>query len=131
MLEGRLLLLMGLRQGDPGLDRLDAVAGGALGRRGAFGMDDAAPGGHPVHRAGPDRLIAAQAVAVVQRAVEQPGDGGEADMRVRAHVHALAGRQFGRAQMVEEHEGADIAALGGTAAGGGRRTRPDRAGGAR
>jgi hypothetical protein len=39
--------------------------------------------------------------------VEQIGDGGKADMRMRPHVHALAGDELHRAEMVEEDEGPD------------------------
>ena len=74
-------------------------------------MDDAAAGSHPVHRAGPDRHGGAEAVAVHDLAVEQVGDGGEPDMRVRAHVEAVAGTEFGRAHMIEEDERADHARL--------------------
>src|SRR4029079_16815861 len=34
-------------------------------------------------------------------------DGGKADMRMRPHVHALAGHVLHRAEMVEEDEGPD------------------------
>ena len=40
-------------------------------------------------------------------AVEQIGDGGKPDMRMRAHVHALAGHELHRPEMIEEDEGAD------------------------
>ena len=39
---------------------------------------------------GLDHLARAEAVAMLDRAVEQIGDGGEVDVRVRADVHALA-----------------------------------------
>ena len=48
---------------------------------------------------------------MIERAVEQPGDRGEADMRVGADVDALAGGHLGGAEMVEKHERADIPAL--------------------
>ena len=44
-------------------------------------------------------------------AVEQVGDGGEPDMRMRPHVEAVAGLEHGRAEMIEEHERADHARL--------------------
>jgi Tfp pilus assembly protein PilF len=53
----------------------------------------------------------ALAVAVHDPAVEQIGDGGEADVRVRAHVDALARHELHRAHLVEEDEGADHLAL--------------------
>ena len=49
----------------------------------------------------------ALAVAVHDVAVEQVGHGGEPDMRVRAHVHALAGDELHRAHLVEEDERPD------------------------
>jgi hypothetical protein len=70
-------------------------------------MDDAAAGGHPVDVAGPDDLVRSEAVAVLDRALEEVGDGGEVDVRVRAHVHALAGREGRRSHVVEEDERAD------------------------
>ncbi len=42
-------------------------------------------------------------------AVEQEGDGGEPDMRMRPHVDALAALELGRPEMVEEDERADHA----------------------
>jgi hypothetical protein len=44
-------------------------------------------------------------------ALEEIGDGGEADMRMRAHVEAAAGRQLDRPELIEEDEGADHAPL--------------------
>ena len=70
-------------------------------------MRDAAPRRHQVHGAGLDLLNVALAVAVHDRAVEQVGDGGKPDMRMRAHVHALAGHELHRAEMIEEDEGPD------------------------
>ena len=70
-------------------------------------MGDAAARGHQVHRAGLDFLDVALAVAVHDAAVEQIGDGGKPDMRMRPHVHALAGHELHRPEMIEEDEGAD------------------------
>ena len=42
-------------------------------------------------------------------AVEQEGDGGEPDMRMRPHVDALAALELGRTEVVEEDERADHA----------------------
>ena len=44
-------------------------------------------------------------------AVEQVGDGGEPDVRMRPHVEAVAGAELGRAEMIEEHERPDHARL--------------------
>ena len=41
------------------------------------------------------------------RAVEQVGDGGEPDMRMRPHVHALTGDELHRPEMIEEDKGPD------------------------
>src|ERR1700742_2046662 len=70
-------------------------------------MGDAASGGHQVHRTRLDLLDVALAVAVHDAAVEQIGDGGEPDMRMRPHVHALAGDELHRAEMIEEDERAN------------------------
>ena len=79
------------------------LAGAQLGR-GAFRMDNAAAGGHPVHRPRPDRLRIAQAVAVQDFSIEQIGDRGEADMRVRPHVETPACGQGYGTHLIKEHE---------------------------
>ena len=40
-------------------------------------------------------------------AIEQVGDGGEPDVRMRAHVDAGADEKLGGPHLVEEDEGAD------------------------
>jgi len=77
---------------------------------GAFGVNDTAPRGHPVDRAGLDALHRADAVAMELRALEQVRDGGKPDVRVRAHVVVVARLRVHRAEVIEEHEGADRAA---------------------
>src|SRR4029434_8734295 len=77
----------------------------------ALGMHDAASGRHPVDVARRDRLHEAEAVAMHDAALEEIGDGGEADMRMRAHVDAAAGRELDRAELVEEDERPDHTAL--------------------
>ena len=74
-------------------------------------MRDAAPGRHPVDVARPDRLHAADAVAMQDLAFEEIGHGGEADVRMRPHVEPLARRQRHRPHLVEEDEGTDAALL--------------------
>ncbi len=104
-------LLVALGQSDPGLDaekpRLlrqpRAIA--------ALGMGDAAPGGHPIHIARPDRLHIAEAVAMDDLAGEEIGHGGEPDMRVRPHVEAVPALEQRRSHCVEEDEGPDHAAV--------------------
>ena len=107
MLERRRDFLRARGQCDPALqaEHLLAVATLHVGR--PFGMGDAAAGGHQVHRAGLDLLDVALAVAVHDAAVEQIADGGKPDMRMRAHVHALAGHELHRAEMIEEDERPD------------------------
>ncbi len=92
---------------------MHAVARGPCLWTGAFAMGDAAAGGHPVHRAGPDRLHAPQAVAVQDLAPDEIGDGGEADVRMGADIEPGAGPQDRRAELVEEDERPHHAALGG------------------
>src|SRR3546814_6042044 len=76
-------------------------------------MGDAAAGGHPVHLAGANSLLGAEAVAVHEPAVEQIADGGEPDMRMRSDIGVakLIGRQMQRTGMIEEDERPDHAAL--------------------
>ena len=111
MVEGRRGLLVRDGQGDPGLDAVHVLSARALFRRGALGMHDALAGGHPVHRAGADDEVAADAVLVGNRALEQIGHGGKPDMRMRAHIETLARRIADRAEMIEEDERAHHAAL--------------------
>src|SRR5262249_3075841 len=42
-------------------------------------------------------------------AVKQITDGGKPDMRMRPHIDAVAGFEYGRAEMIEEDEGPDHA----------------------
>jgi hypothetical protein len=96
-------LLAFLRQRDPGLDSVHRAAFLAQPLE-TFGMGDAAAGSHPVHLAGAHRLLRADAVAVHDLAIEQIGDRGQADVRVRAHVGFCrqARRDQFRAHPVEE-----------------------------
>jgi len=107
MLERRRDFLRSLRQRDPALQAQHILALPALQVRRALGMGDAAARGHQVHRARLDLLDIALAVTVHDRAVEQIGDGGKPDMRMRAHVHALAGHELHRPEMIEKDERAD------------------------
>ena len=107
MLEGRRDFLLALGQRDPALQAEHHLAARALRIRRALGVRDAAARGHQVHGARLDLLDVALAVAVHDAAVEQIGDGGEPDMRMRPHVHALAGDELHRSEMIEEDERAD------------------------
>ena len=105
--EGGFRLLPRFGQGDPGLDAEQAAVTDPQRRVSALGMGDAPPGGHPVDVAGADRLGAAEAVAVQDLALEQVGHGGQADVRVRAHVQPPPGQELAGSHLVEEDEGAD------------------------
>ena len=58
-------------------------------------MGHAAPGNHPVHLAGPDDLVGAGAVAMMEVAAKQIGDRAEAGMRMRADIDTLSGQELG------------------------------------
>ena len=110
--EGRRGVFVFARQRHPGLQAVHALrlAQQALGR--AFGVGDAAAGGHPVHVARVDFLQRAQAVAVHDRALPQVGHRGQANVRMRPHFQRMVRVQRGRADVVEEYEGAHAAGLG-------------------
>jgi hypothetical protein len=72
-------------------------------------MGDARAGRHPIDLARPDRLDEAQAVAVQDFALEQLGQDRQAYMGMGPHIHALAHRKDGQAQLVEENERPDHA----------------------
>src|SRR3546814_127371 len=63
--------------------------------------------GHQIARAGADRRIGTQIVAMVDRAFEQIGHGGEVDVRMRPHVHPLPDVEMRWPELVDEDEGAD------------------------
>ncbi|MNH14314.1 hypothetical protein D3C79_739050 [compost metagenome] len=75
-------------------------------------MGNGAASGHPADFTGLDPLIRAQAVLVLDLALEQVGESRQADMRMLADVHAAPGRVLGFEHVVEEHERPDTAALG-------------------
>ena len=53
-----------------------------------LGVHDAVAGGHEVELAGSDRLLGAQAVAVPQLTLEQPGDGLQPDVGMRSDARS-------------------------------------------
>ena len=107
--EERCAVLVFLGKRHPELEAGKPRAAQAVLRTGAFGVCDAAARAHPVHVAGIDGLHRAEAVAVVDGAVEQVGDGRKPDMRMRPHVHAFPDREFGGPHLVEEDERSDHA----------------------
>jgi hypothetical protein len=107
MLERGRDFFLAFRKRDPALDAEHLLARGAHtpGVRSECAMP--LPGGHQVHRAGRDLLLLPSLSRCMMRAVEQIGDGGEPDMRMRPHVHALPGDELHRPHLIEEDEGAD------------------------
>jgi hypothetical protein len=112
MVEGRRHFLVARRQRDPTLQSVQMFAAGTMIGARALGMRDAAARRHPVHVAGHDRHRAAEAVAMHDLAFEEIGDGGKPDVRVRAHVNALARAELRRSHVIEKDEGPDHAAAG-------------------
>src|SRR5690606_8831967 len=104
--ESRIHFFLFLRQCEPDLDAVERCIAVAGTFRAALGMHDAASCRHPVHLAGTDHEVVAEAVLVTDLTCEEPGQRGEADVRMGAHVHGLAGLQYYRTEMIEEHEGA-------------------------
>lgn len=98
VIEGGRAILMLRRQGDPQLCRVQLLA---VVQR-ILGVGDAMSSGHQIDLARADDLLVAQAVAVQDLALDQPGEGLQADVRVRADVHALAGLEPHGAGVIEE-----------------------------
>jgi hypothetical protein len=95
-------------QRDPELRELDAAW--HAGRR-LLGMRDAAARRHEVDLAGPDPLVAAQAVAMLNRALDHPAEGLQPDVRMRTDVDAVSRGIVRGTGVVEEAPGADGAAM--------------------
>ncbi|KAJ8136655.1 hypothetical protein OY671_010132, partial [Metschnikowia pulcherrima] len=70
MLEGGIALFIRFGQGKPGSDARQFGADRALGAGRAFGMDDAVPCRHQIDRAGLDHHVAADRIAVADRAYQ-------------------------------------------------------------
>ena len=98
MCELRISLFVLLGQRDPDLYAVEFLAPISELVIGAFGVDDAASGGHPVNRPGLDGLHAAETIPMNDRALEQVGHGGKTDVRMRTHVDPCSRRA--RAQQV-------------------------------
>ena len=64
---------------------------------------------------------------MLELAAIEIGDGGEADMGMRAHVDALSGEELGRPHLVEEDERPDHLPAAARAGRGAPRSRRDRA----
>ena len=109
--EARRALFRGSGQSQPHLKpmQLRSLCQQVLWR--ALRVHDASPRRHPVHRSGRDGPVESQAVLVPDDPLEEVRDGGEADVGVRSHRNAPAGREDGRPHVVEEDERADALAL--------------------
>src|SRR5437867_1166142 len=70
----------------PALQAVQVLAAHAALGRGAFGMNDAAAGRHPVDLAGADGLRGPEAVAMHDFAIKQEGEGREPDVGMRPNV---------------------------------------------
>ena len=64
-------------------------------------MHDAAPGAHPVDRAGLDGLLRAQGVPVQDLALEEVSQRGQVDVRMGTDVDALISQELRRAGLSE------------------------------
>ena len=103
VLEGRRAVAGPLGLGHPELHQLLATRG--TGRH-LLGVHDAVTGGHEVDLAGPEGLLAPEAVTMDELAVEHPGDRVQTGVRVRSHLHG-AGGGVERAGVVDEAPGTD------------------------
>src|SRR5690242_5307828 len=109
VMERRVRLLGGLRKRDPELKSVKPRSLPAQLGTGALGVDDAATRRHPVDGAGLDRLVRAQAVPVNDLALEEVRHRCEADVRMRADVEPLTGREERGTHVIEEGERSDAA----------------------
>ena len=85
---------------------LHAVEHGRVGA-GELGVGDAGARDHEVHVPGAHQRVAAQGVTVQDRALEQPGHGREARVRMTGHAHAARALHGIRTEVVHEAPGAD------------------------
>ena len=108
VMKARLAVAFGIGQRNPQLRRMQPT--GVIGHR-VLGVDNAAPGRHQVHLAGPDDLLIPQAVAVHDLAVDHPGEGLQADVRMRPHAQALPRPVSHRSRLIQETPGANHAPL--------------------
>jgi len=112
MLERRRGVLERFGQGHPELQPVGAMGTAQEILRRPLGVDDAAPGRHPVDGARLDPLHDAGRVAVHDRALEQVGEGRQPDVRMRPDVVMGTGSDVDRTEVVEEDERPDGAPIG-------------------
>lgn len=99
---------MFVRQCDP---ELHTVEPAAVRGRSRLRMRDAAARRHHVHAARSHHRLDAEAVLMEDFAVEEPGNGLDADVRMRRDVHRRAGRKRERPVAVEKAPRADQSSL--------------------
>ncbi len=99
-LRGHLFVRRGQR--DPELSHVEPGAALPQLARRSFRMGNAAPRGHPIHRARTNGLLEAQTVAVDDLTLDHVRDRGQPDVRVRAHIQATARRKVARSQVIEK-----------------------------
>lgn len=90
--------------------QLHAVEDGGVGG-GDLGVADPGAGRHQVDLAGDDCGVVIAGIVVFDIALEQPGDGLQARVGVRGHVHAAGDGDVVGAVVVHEAPGADETAL--------------------
>src|SRR5580693_2825152 len=93
----------GLWLGHPELHAVH-LAGGRL--PGVFGVGDRASSRHQVELAGPDHLVVAEAVRMAGLALQEPRDGVQPDMGMRADRHPFGRGGWERSKSIEEAPGA-------------------------
>ena len=91
--------------GDP---QLHAVQVAAVGAGALLGVGDAPPGRHQVELAGHDDLLAAERVTVQRLALQEPGDGLQADVRMRGDVHAAGALTSAGPMWSTKHHGPTV-----------------------
>jgi len=89
---------------------LEAVDIAARAAAGHFLVQDAAPGAHPLHVAGADGALVAQAVAVVGGAFEHVSDGLDAAVGMVGKAAQRPFQGIVKGKMVEEQEGIEFVA---------------------
>ena len=106
MREGGGIMTGGLGLGEP---ELYAVHQSWWCAPGIFGVGDAVARRHEVELPGPDGLLVSEAVAVEHLPAEEPGDGVQTHVGMRAHRHGVARRDAGGTEAIEEAPCADRA----------------------
>jgi hypothetical protein len=70
-------------------------------------MSDATARRHPVHITWANWLSRAEAVTMVDIALEEVGNRGKANMRMRSHIQSVPRQELAWAHLIEENEGPD------------------------